>query len=265
MEEGEFYATVFEASEEYLNVPLYSTIKCSLVVENLQALVELDEIVFSLRNYIVSLNTGMWGYTFDIIKAFRGLKKHLVPLPARNDISMYTHYMQAYSKRIIHIAHKRGLMAIGGVSNFIPRKGQPELTEKAIKRVKYDKLREATQGYDGSWVAHPGLVKIGTSVYNNIIRSAYNQTHKLASSQDAVSLTDVLDFSVKNQDDEIDDVIHHDIVTKAGFVNNIRVCLRYYYNWFNGIGSFAMENLMEDASTAEICRAQLWFWVKNKK
>ena len=174
MEEAEFFADVFTAAEMYLGFEPLSAIKCSLVVESIQGLVQLDEMIYSLRHYIVSVNTGQWGYIFDIIKSFRHERKHLVPMPARNDLSMYTNYMQAYAKRIIHVAHKRGVLALGGVPTHIPRKGQTDITQIALKRVKADIFRDAKLGYDGSWVAHPGLVKTASQVYNSIIRNNYN-------------------------------------------------------------------------------------------
>jgi malate synthase len=244
-EEARIWADVFQFAEQELGLP-HGTIKCTVLIETILAAFEIDEILYELRDYIVGLNCGRWDYIFSYIKKFR--KHPDFVLPDRAQVTMTTHFLRAYSLLVIKTCHRRGAHAIGGMAAQIPIKNDPEANEAAIEKVRQDKEREAGDGHDGTWVAHPGLVSVAMEIFDRLMPEA-NQIGR--SREDvAVSAEDLL----RRPDGAI---------SEAGFRQNITVAVRYMASWLNGNGCVPIHNLMEDAATAEISRAQIWQWIRH--
>jgi malate synthase len=244
--EARLWAEVFAFSEDYLGVPR-GTIRCTVLIETLPAAFEMDEILWELKDFITGLNCGRWDYIFSFIKLFSQRPDSI--LPDRQKIDMTTHFMRSYSLLCIKTCHRRGAFAIGGMAAQIPIKGDPVANQAALEKVRADKEREAADGHDGTWVAHPGLVPIAREVFDRVMQSP-NQLHRLREKVQ-VSAADLL--TVPTGD-----------ITAAGLLSNVSVSLQYLASWLGGNGCVAINNLMEDAATAEIARAQIWQWVHHR-
>ncbi len=242
-EEAELWEEVLAALELRLGLAV-GTIKVTVLIETLPAVFEMDEILWALRRRIVGLNCGRWDYIFSYIKTFRRHPERL--LPERGQVTMEVPFLRAYSELLIKTCHRRGVHAMGGMAAQIPIKNDPAANEAALGRVRADKLREVRAGHDGTWVAHPALVPLAQAVFDEHMPGPH-QRHRRRD-----------DVQVSR-----DDLIRPcpGTVTRAGFRNNIEVSLRYLAAWLAGLGCVPIHDLMEDAATAEIARAQLWQWI----
>ncbi|QHN03272.1 malate synthase A [Granulicella sp. WH15] len=243
--EARLWNDIFVEAESKLGVKPGS-IKATVLIETILATFEMDEILYELKDHSAGLNCGRWDYIFSYIKKFAGDTSMV--LPDRGQVTMTTHFMRSYSKLAIKTCHHRNVSAMGGMSALIPIKNDPEANEKAIAGVRADKEREATDGHDGTWVAHPGLVPIALEVFNRVMPQP-NQIDKQLPDYH-VTAADLLQVPVGT-------------CTEAGLRQNIAVGLGYVEAWLRGIGCVPLFNLMEDAATAEISRAQLWQWVHH--
>lgn len=242
--EARLWNDVFVFAQDYLNIP-QGTIKATVLVETILASFELDEILFELKEHSAGLNCGRWDYIFSYIKRFRNVPGFV--MPDRGQVTMGVHFMQSYSELVIKTCHKRGVHAMGGMAAQIPIKNDEAANKAAIDKVYNDKLREAKAGHDGTWVAHPGLVKVAMDVFNEYMSEA-NQLDKMR--EDVyVSAADLIK-------------VPEGTITEAGFRININVGILYIESWLRGVGAAAIYNLMEDAATAEISRTQVWQWIK---
>jgi malate synthase len=245
--EARLWNEVMSWSEEQLGLA-NGTAKATVLIETLPAAFQMDEILYELRSRIQGLNCGRWDYIFSYIKTLRNNPAYL--LPDRAQITMDKGFLNAYSLLLIKTCHRRGAMAMGGMAAQIPIKGDEAANQAALAKVKADKKREATAGHDGTWVAHPGLEAIARAEFDAVMTSA-NQRDRLREDVN-VSAADLLK-----------PVSGH--ISEAGFTSNIRVALLYLAAWLGGNGCVPIDNLMEDAATAEISRAQLWQWIRNPK
>jgi malate synthase len=243
--EARLWNDIFVAAESELGIPAGS-VKGTVLIETILASFEMDEILWELKDHSAGLNCGRWDYIFSYIKKFAG-DESLV-LPDRSQVTMTTHFMRSYSKLAIKTCHRRGVSAMGGMSALIPIKNDPEANERALAGVRADKEREATDGHDGTWVAYPGLVPIAMEVFNRVMPQP-NQIDKQLPGYH-VTAEDLLR-------------VPEGSVTEVGVKWNIAVGLGYVESWLRGIGCVPLFNLMEDAATAEISRAQLWQWVHH--
>ncbi len=244
--EARLWNDIFIRAQEKIGLPK-GTIKGTVLIETILASFEMDEILYELREHSAGLNCGRWDYIFSFIKKFSN-DPHAV-LPDRGQVTMATHFMRSYSKLAIKTCHRRNVHAIGGMSAYIPIKSDPVANEKAIAQVQADKEREAGDGHDGTWVAHPGLVPVALEIFNRLMPQP-NQISKQLPDYNA-SAEDLLR-------------IPEGQITDAGLKQNVAVGLGYVEAWLRGIGCVPLFNLMEDAATAEISRAQLWQWVHQK-
>lgn len=243
--EAQLWNDVFVLAQQELGVP-NGTIRATVLIENILASFEMDEILWALRDHSAGLNCGRWDYIFSAIRTFRN--NPAVVFPDRAQVTMTTHLMKSYSELVIKTCHRRGIHAMGGMAAQIPIRGDEAANERALEKVRQDKLREARDGHDGTWVAHPALVPIAKAVFDEYMR-APNQIDKLREDV-AVTAADLL-------------TIPDGTITEDGFITNIDVGLQYIEAWLNGVGCVPIYNLMEDAATAEISRSQLWQWVKS--
>jgi len=243
--EARLWNEIFVEAQKKLGIQ-NGTIKATVLIETILASFEMDEILYELKDHIVGLNCGRWDYIFSYIKKFKNFKDFL--LPDRSVVKMTSHFLRSYSLLLIKTCHKRGAHAIGGMAAQIPIKDNPDLNRKAMDAVRQDKLREATDGHDGTWVAHPGLVKIAKDIFDQKMPSA-NQINKI-SSEVNVSANDLLKPETG-------------AITEDGLRKNISVGIQYLEAWLGGNGCVPLDNLMEDAATAEISRAQVWQWNKH--
>jgi len=243
--EARLWAAVIAHAEDTLGLPR-GTVKVTVLIETITAAFEIDEILWELRDWIVGLNCGRWDYIFSFIKKL-GHRAELV-LPDRGAVTMTTHFLRSYSLRVIQRCHRRGAFAMGGMAAQIPIRNDPDANDRALARVRADKEREAGDGHDGTWVAHPGLVAVAREVFDRLMPGP-NNLQRLRDDV-AVSAADLL----AKPDGRI---------TRAGLVNNIDVGIRYLAAWLGGNGCVPIHHLMEDAATAEISRAQLWQWVRH--
>ena len=244
--EARWWNEVFEFTEEYLRVK-NGTFKATVLIETITASFQLDEIIFELRDHIVGLNCGRWDYIFSYIKKLRNNPAFIVP--NRDQVTMTSPFMSAYSQLVIQRCHKRNIHAIGGMAAQIPIKNDEEANEIAFNKVNADKEREAKNGHDGTWVAHPDLVSIAKNVFDKQMPTK-NQIH------------------VKREDVNVTEAdlleAPKGTITEEGIRKNINVSILYLASWLNGQGAAALHHLMEDAATAEISRSQLWQWLENK-
>jgi malate synthase len=246
--EARLWNDIFVHAQKALGLP-QGTIKGTVLIETILASFEMDEILYELREHSAGLNCGRWDYIFSFIKKFSN-DPHSV-LPDRAQVTMTTHFMRSYSKLAIKTCHRRMVHAMGGMSAFIPIKSDPVANEKAIAQVRADKEREAGDGHDGTWVAHPGLVPVAMEVFDRLMPQANQISKQLPDFQPAAE--DLLRIPPGE-------------ITEAGLKQNVAVGLGYLEAWLRGIGCVPLFNLMEDAATAEISRAQLWQWVhRNAK
>jgi malate synthase len=245
--ESRLWADAFALAEEELGIP-HGTIRCTVLVETILAAFEMEEILYELRDWGCALNAGRWDYMFSAIKKFR--TRDWV-LPDRIQVTMTVPFMRAYTELLVRTCHRRGAHAIGGMAAFIPSRKDPEVNEVALAKVREDKERESADGFDGSWVAHPDLVPICTEVFDAVLGERPNQLDRLR--EDVVPDEAAL-LSIPDTPGEI---------TDAGVHTNVSVGVRYLDSWLHGVGAAAIDNLMEDAATAEISRSQIWQWVKH--
>jgi len=244
--EARLWNAVFEFAQKALDIP-YGTIRATVLIETILAAFEMDEILFELRDHAAGLNAGRWDYIFSAIKKFRN--HPLFMLPDRAQVGMTVPFMRAYTELMVQTCHKRGAHAIGGMAAFIPNKNAPETTAQAIEKVRQDKQREAQDGCDGTWVAHPGLVAVAQEVFDAVLGDQPHQKNRLRSD---VQVSDV---------DLINLPATPGTITEDGLRTNIAVALQYLEAWLGGNGAAAINNLMEDVATAEISRGQLWQWM----
>ncbi|MGV8885717.1 MAG: malate synthase A [Microbacteriaceae bacterium] len=244
--EARLWNDIFTFSENALGIAPGS-IRATVLIETISAAFEMEEILYELREHCAGLNAGRWDYIFSIIKNFRGRGANFV-LPDRAKITMTVPFMRAYTELLVATCHKRGAHAIGGMSAFIPNRRNPDVTARALEQVTADKRREATDGFDGTWVAHPDLVATAQAEFDAVLGERPNQVDRL---RDDVHVTaaDLLDLSFEGS------------VTDEGVRANVSIALRYLESWLRGVGAAAIDNLMEDAATAEISRSQLWQWI----
>jgi len=245
--EAKLWNDIFVFAQDALGIPR-GTIRATVLIETIQAAFQMEEILYELREHCAGLNAGRWDYIFSIVKTFRCRGRRWV-LPDRANITMTVPFMRAYTELLVATAHRRGASAIGGMSAFIPNRRRPEITERALERVAADKRREATDGFDGTWVAHPDLIPTARAEFDAVLGERPNQLDRL---RDDVHVTaaDLLDLS--SADGEI---------TEAGVRSNISIAIRYLESWLRGTGAAAIDDLMEDAATAEIARSQIWQWL----
>lgn len=243
-QEARLWNDVFLKAQELLKLPR-GTIKVTVLIETITAAFEMDEIIYELRDHIVGLNCGRWDYIFSFIKKFRNHKEFL--LPDRQQVTMTCHFLKSYVTLLIETCHKRGIHAMGGMAAQIPIKEDEQANTQAMDRVSADKQREALAGHDGTWVAHPGLIPVALEAFDKLMPQA-NQLEK-ESNNPHITSNDLLSVPIGD-------------ITEMGVRNNISVALLYLESWLAGNGCVPIRHLMEDAATAEICRAQLWQWLK---
>jgi len=241
--EARLWNDVFVFAQEYLGVP-QKTIKATVLIETITASFQLDEIIYELRNHMAGLNCGRWDYIFSYIKKFRNHKNFMVP--NRDEITMNSPFMKAYSLRVIQRCHKRGVHAMGGMAAQIPIKGDDMANDLAFAKVVSDKENEVKNGHDGTWVAHPGLVSVAMDVFNKHMITK-NQLH-IKRYDINVGVNDLVELPKGS-------------ITENGIRKNINVGILYIESWLRGNGAAALYNLMEDAATAEISRTQVWLWL----
>jgi malate synthase len=248
--EARLWNDVFTHAEAELGIP-HGTVRATVLIETIPAAFEMEEILYELREHASGLNAGRWDYLFSLIKYFRDAGPSFV-LPDRNSVTMTAPFMRAYTELLVRTCHKRGAFAMGGMAAFIPSRRDPEVTERALAKVREDKSREAGDGFDGSWVAHPDLVPICQEVFDGVLGERPNQLDRL---REEVSVTAAQLLNVAATPGE---------ATEAGLRAAVDVGVRYIASWLSGNGAAAIHNLMEDAATAEISRSQLWQWVRNE-
>ena len=242
--EARLWNDVFHFAQRELGVPR-GTIRATVLIETILAAFEMDEIVYELREHSAGLNCGRWDYIFSFIKKFRNRPGFV--LPNRAQVTMERHFLSSYVNLLIETCHRRGVHAMGGMAAQIPIKNDPAANEQALEKVRQDKLREVRAGHDGTWVAHPGLVPVAKEIFDTHMAGP-NQLQRRPGTQ--VTAADLL--AVPDGD-----------ITEAGLRWNIDVGIQYLEAWMRGNGCVPIYNLMEDAATAEICRAQVWQWVKH--
>lgn len=241
--EARWWNSVFEFAQTYVNIP-QKTIKATVLIETITASFQLDEIIYELKDHMAGLNCGRWDYIFSYIKKFRKHPDFVVP--NRDQVTMNTPFMKAYSLRVIQRCHKRAVHAMGGMAAQIPVKNDPVANELAFSKVLKDKETEVKNGHDGTWVAHPGLVKVALDVFDEHMTTK-NQIHNKRNDVD-VTEADLVAMPVGT-------------ITEEGVRKNINVGILYIESWLRGFGAAALYNLMEDAATAEISRTQVWQWL----
>ncbi len=242
--EARLWSEVIAAAEDELGLK-HGTVRVTVLIETLPAAFEMDEILFELRSYATGLNCGRWDYIFSYIKKLRNRREYL--LPDRSQVTMERHFLKSYVDLLIQTCHRRGAHAMGGMAAQIPVRDSAANT-LAMERVRADKLREARAGHDGTWIAHPGLAPVAHAAFDTVM-SGPNQLH-VQRAEVAVRREDLLR-------------VPGGAITEEGIRNNIRVGVQYLESWLRGSGCVPLYNLMEDAATAEICRAQLWQWMHH--
>jgi malate synthase len=242
--EARLWAQAFALAEETLGLPRGS-VRCTVLIETILAAFEMEQILYELRDYGCALNAGRWDYIFSTIKKLGAL------LPDRSQVTMTVPFMRGYTELLVRSCHRRGAHAIGGMAAFIPSRRDPEVNEVALARVRDDKQRESGDGFDGTWVAHPDLVPVATQVFDAVLGDRPNQVERLREDVE-VSASQLVGFDVPGGE-----------ITDEGLHTNVSVGVRYLDSWLHGVGAAAIDNLMEDAATAEISRAQVWTWVKS--
>ncbi|MCF2131433.1 malate synthase A [Strepomyces sp. STD 3.1] len=245
--EARLWNEVFVFAQDYVGIP-QGTVRATVLIETITAAYEMEEILYELRDHASGLNAGRWDYLFSIVKNFRDGGAKFV-LPDRNAVTMTAPFMRAYTELLVRTCHKRGAHAIGGMAAFIPSRRDAEVNKVAFEKVRADKDREAGDGFDGSWVAHPDLVPIAMESFDKVLGDRPNQKDRLREDVD-VKAADLIAI------DSLDAK-----PTYAGLVNAVQVGIRYIEAWLRGLGAVAIFNLMEDAATAEISRSQIWQWI----
>lgn len=246
--EARLWNDVFTFAEDTLAIPRAS-MKATVLVEHILAAFEMDEILYELKDRSAGLNAGRWDYIYSIIKTFRNRPEFV--LPDRVQVTMTVPFMRAYTELLVRTCHRRGAYAIGGMAAFIPSRRDPEVNRVALAQVRNDKIREVTDGFEGTWVAHPDLVTEAMNAFTGVLASRLDQLDRTRE-EVRTSAKDLLDVRVPGG-----------TVTDAGLRTNIRVGIQYIESWLRGTGAAALYNLMEDAATAEIARSQIWQWVHH--
>ena len=246
--EARLWNDVFVHSQDALGFPR-GTIRATVLIETILAAFEMEEILYELREHSAGLNAGRWDYIFSVIKKFRHRDDFV--LPDRSAVTMTVPFMRSYTELLVKTCHARGAFAMGGMAAFIPNRRDPEVTEAALAKVREDKAREAGDGFDGTWVAHPDLVDTATAEFDAVLDERPNQIDRQRPDVN-VSADQLL--AVPDTPGE---------VTEAGIRQNVSVGIRYLAAWLNGSGAAAIDNLMEDVATAEISRSQLWQWIHH--
>ncbi|MDT8305438.1 MAG: malate synthase A [Anaerolineae bacterium] len=246
-EEARLWNDVFNLAQDEREIPRGS-IKATVLIENVLAAFEMEEILYELREHMAGLNAGRWDYIFSVIKKFRNVPGFL--LPDRAQITMTVPFMRSYTDQLVRACHRRGAHAIGGMAAYIPRKDEAA-NRLAFEKVTEDKVRESRDGFDGTWVAHPGLVPVAHRVFEEVLGERPHQKERMREDvqPDAGALTN---FAVEGG-----------TITEDGLRTNINVALLYLESWLRGVGAAALYDLMEDTATAEISRAQVWQWINN--
>jgi malate synthase len=246
--EARIWNDAFNLAQDELGIPRGS-VRATVLIETIPAAFEMAEILYELRDHSAGLNCGRWDYIFSCIKKFRNRPDFV--LADRALITMTTHFMHSYSLLCIKTCHRRNTFAMGGMAAFIPVKDDPAKNEQAFANVRADKEREANDGHDGTWVAHPGMVQLATEAFDAVMP----QPNQIARKRDDVKVTarDLLDFQPNEP------------ITEAGLRQNVSVGVQYLEAWLRGRGAVPLFNLMEDAATAEISRAQVWQWIRNSR
>jgi malate synthase len=245
-EEARLWARAFGLAEEQLGLP-HGSIKCTVLIETILAAYEMDAILYELRDHSCALNAGRWDYIFSCIKKMGAV------LPDRAQVTMTVPFMHAYTELLVQTCHAREAHAIGGMAAFIPSRRDPEVNAVALEKVSEDKRREAGDGFDGTWVAHPDLVPVALAEFDAVLGDRPNQVER---KRDDVRTTEeqLRDFDIPGSS-----------ITDEGLRVNVSVGVRYVDAWLHGVGAAAIDNLMEDAATAEISRAQVWSWVQSRR
>jgi malate synthase len=244
--EAKLWNDVFCFAQDELNIPR-GTIRATVLIETIWAAFEMEEILYELREHSAGLNAGRWDYIFSIIKTFSNHQEVL--FPDRNQISMTVPFMQSYTNLLIQTCHKRGAHAMGGMAAFIPSRKDKKVSEEALKKVWEDKQRESSEGFDGTWVAHPDLVSLINEIFVNALQGKPHQKERVLKDIH-ISEKNLLNFKISGGK-----------ITEQGFRHNIDVSIQYLESWLRGVGAVGLYNLMEDAATAEISRAQIWEWL----
>ncbi|MBV2355690.1 malate synthase A [Streptomyces sp. J2-1] len=245
--EARLWNEVFVFAQDHLGIPR-GTIRATVLIETITAAYEMDEILYELRDHASGLNAGRWDYLFSIVKNFRDGGPRFV-LPDRNAVTMTAPFMRAYTELLVRTCHKRGAHAIGGMAAFIPSRRDAEVNRVAFEKVRADKDREAGDGFDGSWVAHPDLVPIALESFDRVLGDRPHQKDRLREDIHVAAAELIAVDSL------------HARPTYPGLVNAVQVGIRYIEAWLRGLGAVAIFNLMEDAATAEISRSQIWQWI----
>ncbi|MGH7466465.1 MAG: malate synthase A [Longimicrobiales bacterium] len=243
--EARLWNDVFTFAQDALEVPR-GTIRATVLIETILAAFEMDEILYELREHAAGLNAGRWDYIFSTIKKFAHRSDFV--LPDRAQVTMAVPFMGAYADLLVQTCHRRGAHALGGMAAFIPNRRDAEVTERALTKVREDKVRESGKGFDGTWVAHPDLVPVAGEVFQRALGDRPHQKHVLRADVQ-ITARDLLDVRIPGGH-----------ITRAGVATNIEVALVYLDAWLRGTGAVAIHDLMEDVATAEISRAQLWQW-----
>jgi len=244
-DEARLWNDVFLFAQQYVGIPP-GTVRATVLIETITAAFEMDEILYELRDHSAGLNCGRWDYIFSFIKKFRNHRSHV--LPDRGLVSMEQPFLRSYVELLIHTCHRRGIHAMGGMAAQIPIRNNPHANERALERVRQDKLREVRSGHDGTWVAHPGLVPIARTIFDEHMPGP-NQIALPNSSHSLITEANLLELP-------------KGVITEAGLRRNIDVGLQYLESWLRGNGCVPIYNLMEDAATAEISRSQIWQWIQ---
>jgi malate synthase len=243
-QEARLWNDVFNFAQDKLGVPR-GTIRATVLIETILAAFEMDEILYELREHSAGLNCGRWDYIFSFIKKFRNHPQFV--LPNRAEVTMTRHFLKSYVELLIQTCHRRGIHAMGGMAAQVPIKNDPAANEQALEKVRQDKLREVNAGHDGTWVAHPGLVPVAKEIFDKYMP----EPNQISKKRETVHINAKDLLEVPEGD-----------ITESGLRLNIDVGVKYLEAWLRGVGCVPIHNLMEDAATAEICRAQVWQWVK---
>ena len=247
--EARLWNDVFVLAQDLIGIP-QGTIRATVLIETITAAFEMEEILYELREHSAGLNAGRWDYIFSIIKNFRSRGPRFV-LPDRSMVTMTAPFMRSYTEQLVRACHRRGAMAIGGMAAFIPNRKDEAINTMAFEKVRADKTREANDGFDGSWVAHPDLVPVAREVFDSVLGDKPNQRER---TREDVTPDDKELLNIAGTEGKI---------TEGGIRNNIEVGIRYMEAWLRGNGAVAIHNLMEDAATAEISRSQIWQWIQQ--
>lgn len=247
--EARLWNDAFVKAQDDLGVP-QGSVRATVLIETLPAAFEMEEILYELRDHSAGLNAGRWDYIFSAVKRFKS--QPTFTLPDRVQVTMTTPFMRAYTELLVRTCHKRGAHAMGGMAAFIPSRRDPEINEIALTGVRADKERESTDGFDGTWVAHPDLVNVARDIFEKNLNGARNQRERMREDVE-VSAGELVSLDESGG-----------TVSEAGLRANISVALQYINSWLNGVGAAGINNLMEDAATAEISRGQIWQWIRHE-